>query len=542
MLALLKEASIFADRYKVGRCIASGGMGAVYEVEHLETERRAALKVLLPHVLANESAREQFKAEAKVAAKLRSEHVVDILDAGVDAATDMPYLVMELLEGEDLGARIHRVGPLPGAEAVLYLDQVARALDRLHSRSIVHRDLKPENLFLTERDDGSPLVKVLDFGIAKVLAGGSSGVLTDQARGTPIYMSPEQFRHAIQITPATDLYSLGMVAFTLLVGDPYWGPELDQGMNVFVIARLAEAGPKEAASVRASARGVALPAAFDAWFARITASEPDVRFARAAEAVHALAEALGVPFSARADRPSFFGRESRPSDEHALSPASPRAHPVPPESSRDRGPSSAAPTSAGHRVIAVRGSSAAPDVPTLPNGLDPAPAGDVEDANSIRRARALTDLAPSSDGTIEAGMSRTRVGPSLPPPGQRDRTGIAVLTLALIAAATVLVFLMWRGPSGVPAGAPGAPAVAALAPAPTSEVTVVPAPSGTVPVEPATEPSPAAPHSSSAPASTAPANVPSSPSGVARPLRPNREVPAGPTPIVPAKKPKYTQD
>ncbi len=322
---------MFAGRYKVGRCIASGGMGAVHEVEHVETGRRAALKVMLPHVLMGDGARAQFKAEARVAAKLRSEHVVDVLDAGVDEATDMPYLVMELLEGEDLGARLRRLGPLPAEDVIVYLAQVARALDRVHRGGIVHRDLKPENLFLTARDDGTPLVKVLDFGIAKILSDGATSAVTVEARGTPIYMSPEQFTHEMKISAATDIYALGMVAFTLLAGGAYWAPELAQGMNVFLIARLAEAGPQQPASVRARDRGVEIPPGFDKWFMKATCSDPKGRFTDAIEALEALALAIGMDLPPRTEREriSLLGPESTP-------PRSARAASTPPRVTPER--------------------------------------------------------------------------------------------------------------------------------------------------------------------------------------------------------------
>jgi serine/threonine protein kinase len=292
---VLSPGVVFAGRYKVLRCIGSGGMGAVYEGEHVETERKVALKVLLAQALATEGTRERFKQEARVAGRLRHPNIVEVLDAGVDDASGMPYLVMELLEGETLGSRMEWCGPLPAEEALLLLHQAASALDRLHERSIVHRDLKPENLFLTWSEDGTPTVKLLDFGIAKVIAEGMTSAYTQDAQGTPVYMAPEQFAEQIRISPATDVYGLGMLAFALLTGKHYWGPEVERGMNVFMLARIAEGGPKEPASERARTAGVDLPRAFDGWFAIITARAPGERFATATVAIEELAEALGVP-------------------------------------------------------------------------------------------------------------------------------------------------------------------------------------------------------------------------------------------------------
>src|SRR5882724_5054320 len=166
----LQEGTVFAGRYRVLKCIAMGGMGAVYEVLHLETERRRALKVMLPHMLQSPELRDRFKREARVAAKVDSEFIVDVFDAGVDDATEMPFLVMELLKGEELGKLLKRQGRLAPSDVVTYLRQTAMALDKTHQASIVHRDLKPDNLFLTHQEDGAPRIKVLDFGVAKIVA------------------------------------------------------------------------------------------------------------------------------------------------------------------------------------------------------------------------------------------------------------------------------------------------------------------------------------------------------------------------------------
>ena len=196
--SVLAEGTIFAGRYRVVSTIAVGGMGAVYEVIHTETERRRALKVMHPHLFQSEEMRERFKREARIAAQIESEYIVDVSDAGVDEATRTPFIVMELLQGEDLGQRMKRVGRLPPGEVITYLQQVGLALDKTHARSIVHRDLKPDNVFLVDRDDDSTFVKILDFGISKVARSGDVPVqtLTKQGTvlGTPFYMSPEQSR------------------------------------------------------------------------------------------------------------------------------------------------------------------------------------------------------------------------------------------------------------------------------------------------------------------------------------------------------------
>src|SRR5262249_26390153 len=156
-------------RYQIIRSISMGGMGAVYEVMDGVTESRRALKVILPEFIEDAEIRARFELEAKITGTIESEHLVRISDAGIDAATGMPFLAMELLKGQDLDDIIDQRGVLPKSEVVLYLFQIALALDKTHAVGVIHRDLKPGNLFVTIRDDGSSCVKILDFGVAKVL-------------------------------------------------------------------------------------------------------------------------------------------------------------------------------------------------------------------------------------------------------------------------------------------------------------------------------------------------------------------------------------
>jgi serine/threonine-protein kinase len=290
--SLLAAASPYLDeRYELVRCIKSGGMGSVYEVIHRETRRRRALKLMLPAVVASEELRSRFRLEARVTADIDSEHLVETFDAGVDPATNTPFLVMELLRGEELAAHLATRGALPPIEALTYLSQAAVAIDKTHAHGVVHRDLKPENLFITMRDDGAPRIKILDFGIAKVLASNErTAAQTKGALGTPLYMAPEQFGVG-DVTAETDRYALAHVAFTLLVGQPYWLPETREGMHAFTAKVMA--GAKEPASARAGRASVRLPATIDPWFAKATSVDPSQRFASAASMIDELAAALG---------------------------------------------------------------------------------------------------------------------------------------------------------------------------------------------------------------------------------------------------------
>ena len=294
MSAKLDEGTIFAGRYRIVRCLAAGGMGAVYEAVHLETDRRRALKVMHPHLFQSEEMRERFKREARIAAQVDSEYIVDVSDAGVDEATQMPFLVMELLRGEELGDRLKRLGRLPPEEVVLYMQQAAWALDRTHAASIVHRDLKPANLFLTTREDGTPRIKILDFGVAKLVAEGATSAGATQSLGTPIYMAPEQFRANTKLTASADIHALTLMTYTLLVGKAYWAEEAKSAGDVIAFAMAVLNGPQEPAVKRAARVGVALPPGFDAWFAKGTALNPADRFQTATETVRAL-RAVGGP-------------------------------------------------------------------------------------------------------------------------------------------------------------------------------------------------------------------------------------------------------
>ncbi len=287
----VRPGSVFAERYFVVRPIKAGGMGAVFEVQHTRTHKPHALKVMHPDVIAKKGAREKFEQEAYVAARIQSAHVVDVTDAGVDEAQGLPYLVMELLIGAELAAMIEKEGPIPADRVVVYLEQVARALDKAHSRGIVHRDLKPENIFVTQTEDGRPFVKVLDFGIAKIVEGATREG-TDET-GTPLYMAPEQTARGQLIGAATDIWSVGIVAYECLVGQPYW-----RAGSVAEFYRELLFDPLASAIERAREDGVVLPPAFDEWFFGAVNRKPEKRYATAMAAVEKLAELYGLELSA----------------------------------------------------------------------------------------------------------------------------------------------------------------------------------------------------------------------------------------------------
>jgi serine/threonine protein kinase len=214
-----RTGELVAGKYRLVRSIGRGGMGEVYEAQHAIVGRRFALKFLHAHLAQSGSALVRFRREAEAAGALESEHIAAVTD--FDKADDgAPFLVMEYLDGESLGQLLHREGPLPLARVVGALLQVCRGLEQAHAAGIIHRDLKPDNLFLQKRSDGSDLVKILDFGIAKLNRGEAAADITRSGAmlGTPFYMSPEQARGEKAIGERADIYSLGVILYELLSG------------------------------------------------------------------------------------------------------------------------------------------------------------------------------------------------------------------------------------------------------------------------------------------------------------------------------------
>ncbi len=214
--------STVAAKYRIERLIGRGGMGAVYEATNTAISKRVALKFLDREAARDHDAVTRFQREAESASAVESAHIVQIFDSGT-SEDDRPFLVMELLQGEDLRAVLRREGKLPLPDAIHVGGQVARALARAHAAGIVHRDLKPDNVFLCRRDDDAMFVKIVDFGISKVTRREiTADTLTRRGTvlGTAFYMSPEQAQAFRDVDGRTDLYSLGSILFEMLAGRP----------------------------------------------------------------------------------------------------------------------------------------------------------------------------------------------------------------------------------------------------------------------------------------------------------------------------------
>lgn len=206
---------VIAGRYRIESVAGEGGMGIVYEAEHVILRQRVAVKALLPGIASSTEAVERFSLEASAIARITSEHVVRVMDAG-SLPGGAPYLVMEYLDGRDLSEVLARSGPLPPSEVVDFALQALEALAHAHAAHVIHRDLKPANLFLARLSDGRQIIKLVDFGISQAidLSSDDRGVV-----GSPAYMSPEQLKNEA-IDLRTDLWSLGVVLYELLSGSP----------------------------------------------------------------------------------------------------------------------------------------------------------------------------------------------------------------------------------------------------------------------------------------------------------------------------------
>jgi serine/threonine-protein kinase len=280
----VREGEVLAGKYRVERVLGMGGMGVVVAATHLDLHELRAIKLMLPTALENAEAVERFMREARAAARLRSEHVAKVHDVG-HLENGAPYMVMEYLSGADLGQVLKQRGPLPAHEAALYAIQVCSALAEAHSSGVIHRDLKPANLFLSQRPDGTPCIKVLDFGISKVTGAGSDFEMTKThaVLGSPQYMSPEQMRSSRSVDARTDIWSLGVILYKLVTGK---APFRGQNITELISAVLEGAPPAP------STRCAGLPLGLDDVIARCLARKPEGRYG----SVNELAAAL-LPFA-----------------------------------------------------------------------------------------------------------------------------------------------------------------------------------------------------------------------------------------------------
>ncbi|WP_437307490.1 serine/threonine-protein kinase [Sorangium sp. So ce388] len=264
------------------RPLGQGGMGSVWVADHLTLGSQVAVKFMAPEIARSPGFAERFRREAMAAAQLRSPHVAQVFDHGV-TEDGLPYIVMELLEGEDLKSRVSRHGPIPMHEIACIVRQVAKALGRAHQLGIVHRDIKPDNIFLADAD-GEIFVKVLDFGVAKqAVSSDQSMTATGSTIGTPLYMSPEQILSAKRVDFRSDLWALGVVGYYAITaqvpftGETFGALSVAINAGVFTLPSLLRRG---------------VPHAVDAWVTRALQHDPAARFGSIKEMADALDQAI----------------------------------------------------------------------------------------------------------------------------------------------------------------------------------------------------------------------------------------------------------
>ncbi len=275
---------VLGGRFRLEHQLGEGGFGTIWRAEQLVLGATVAVKLIDLAIARQAGAIERFLREAQAAATLRSPHVVQILDYGVEG--DQPFIAMELLEGETLAERLHRVGRLAPSEALRIVTHIARAMSRAHECNIVHRDLKPENVFLVRNEDDE-VAKVLDFGVAKmkspILVDESTQTRTGSLIGTPHYMSPEQVQGNKTVDYRSDTWALGVIAFEMFTGQrPFTGNALGDLVLQICVRDITK--PSQLAPV---------PAGFDDWFAKAAERDQEKRFQSARELAQSLRDVVG---------------------------------------------------------------------------------------------------------------------------------------------------------------------------------------------------------------------------------------------------------
>ena len=246
---VLPEGSLIAGRYRIIRKLAAGGMGEVYQAEHIELHKQFAVKVMLPALSADQDFVNRFKREAISASRIGQQNIIDISDFG-QTDDGRFYFAMEFLDGVTIASLLHRQGPLPVQRMVNIALQTTRALASAHSQGIVHRDMKPENVMVLQRPGQPDFVKVLDFGVAKVATGPAQGGQTQLGMvvGTPQYMSPEQAM-GVAVDARTDTYALGLILYEMLSGVPTFNGDT---ASILMVKQVTEPAPPFSAELAAT--------------------------------------------------------------------------------------------------------------------------------------------------------------------------------------------------------------------------------------------------------------------------------------------------
>lgn len=293
----LAPGDTFAEKFRVERMLARGSMGSVFVVVDTLSGERRALKLMNPDLLAVPRFVERFVQEAGIGARIASNHVIRVFEHGVDARSGLPWLAMEYVVGETVDRAVDS-NTLDAPTRWELVRQLFDAIAAAHTVNVVHRDLKPENLLMVSVEGRPPQIKVLDFGVAKVIRETTMSMsATAEGLGTPLWTAPEQGVANQIIRPSADVWALGLLTFWLLTGKLFWLGANSQKISMVELAYELIRGPIPLASERARQLGCEglLPANFDVWFARAVIREPGARFASAGEAYLALAPLLRAP-------------------------------------------------------------------------------------------------------------------------------------------------------------------------------------------------------------------------------------------------------
>jgi len=443
-------------------------MGEVWRARHVALKAPVAIKFLHGSLASSESKRKRFLTEAQVTASLKTRHAVQVFDFGV---TDegIPFLVMELLEGETLDKRIVREGRLSVADTAPIMRKAARALDRAHALGIVHRDFKPENIILLTDEEGEELVKVVDFGIAKLFGQLESSrqaskteeaiknaltsfSATNHAVGSPYYMAPEQVLEPAEVGPAADIWVFGVVAYECLTGRrPFDDESVPQ-----LLRRILKGEPPIPASAC-----VPVPKMFDDWFKVACAREPKDRFPDALTAATALAIALERPDDARLTVTTL---QERPAPRRMVNPLA---------ATLDARKASVRPGRGSMMPAASGASTAANKLATIPKPPKvPELVGPTRRPADAREDQGADELAASAEQkleqkSLEKGSSSAPVERDRAPRTRRapvSKLRVVAAILGVVTTFSIVVFMRMRGGEVNEAPEAASPQVAELPP------------------------------------------------------------------------------
>ncbi len=458
--------AVLAGKYRVERIIGAGGMGQVVEATHLELDERVALKFLLADGVDDPEILARFKREARLAVKIKSEHVARVIDIGA-LENGAPFIVMELLHGRDLSQVQRERRRFPVTEAVDHLLQAMEALAEAHALGIIHRDLKPQNLFLTHRKDGSDCIKVLDFGISKLMPSGDAveaeGSLTHTTStlGSPLFMSPEQMTKPKAVDARADIWSLGATLYKLVTGKPpFNGESVAQVCGMILIG----GPPPPITSLVPEA-----PPAIDEVISRCLARDADDRYANIGDLAAALAP-LGSPAAAASMERVIRVLQSAGFAPNARVPEPPPSGKLS-QSSKAVGAQSW--PSAGSQSSPAVMSQSAPAV-----GAQSSPAVGSQSAPSMSSPSLSISVAGSSAGARapESPGDRTNnvwehAASATSPPGKKRPVLIAVAAVGLLAIGAAGAMLVGRGSSDPAAAGEVTGTTTAATTAPVPEIT-----------------------------------------------------------------------